>query len=439
MTQSPREQLKVQHQKAVLVAVLSRDDPTPKEEALDELKGLVKTAGVEVVATLVQIRTSPHPGTCMGPGKLDELKQLIELHEAELVVFDNSLTPAQGKRLEEETKTVIVDRSEVILDIFATAARTHESKLQVELAQLLYYRPRLKRMWSHLERIQGGIGTGRGPGEKQLETDRRLIDKRVAELKRKLAQIESRRERTVANRHDDMTVSLVGYTNAGKSTLMNLLTDAEVYVADKLFATLDTRTRTWSIPHCGNVLLSDTVGFVRNLPHHLVASFRSTLEEARRADLLLHVVDASHPEAKRQIETVYQVLEKIGVDCENVVLVLNKADAITDRSLLDVLRRNYENSISISAKTGEGLERLTEAVANRLAGGYVEAEIETSVGNGKLFAYLAEHGEIINREYEDSRVTISCRLPKRLVPGISGEETHVTLTNGYYADTNGKH
>ncbi len=430
MTQSQREQLKVQHQKAILVSVLSKDDRAPKEHALDELEGLVKTAGAEVVGTLVQVREHPHPATCMGPGKLLELKQLIGMHDAELVVFDNHLTPAQGRKLEEETKTIIVDRSEVILDIFATAARTHEAKLQVELAQLLYFRPRLKRLWTHLERIQGGIGAGRGPGEKQLETDRRLLDRRVSELKRKLADIESRRERTVANRHDDMTVSLVGYTNAGKSTLMNALTGAGVYVANKLFATLDTRTRKWNIPHCGDVLLSDTVGFVRNLPHHLVASFRSTLEEARRADLLLHVVDASHPEAAQQIETVYQVLEEIGVDASNVLLVLNKADAITDRSFLDVLRRKYAGSISLSAKTGEGLDRLTEAVANRLSGGYVEAEIRTGVGNGKLFAFLAEHGEILRRDYEDSRVTLTCRLPRRLAAKIGDAETTITLPNG---------
>ncbi len=433
MTQSQREQLKVQHQKAILVSVLSKDDPTPKEHAVDELAGLVKTAGAEVVGTLVQIREHPHPATCLGPGKLLELKQLIGMHDAELVVFDNHLTPAQGRKLEEETKTIIVDRSEVILDIFATAARTHEAKLQVELAQLLYFRPRLKRMWTHLERITGGIGAGRGPGEKQLETDRRLLDRRVSELKRKLAEIESRRERTVANRHDDMTVSLVGYTNAGKSTLMNALTGAGVYVANKLFATLDTRTRKWNIPHCGDVLLSDTVGFVRNLPHHLVASFRSTLEEARRADLLLHVVDASHPDATQQIETVYKVLEEIGVDFSNVVLVLNKADAISDRSLLDVLRRKYENSISVSAKTGDGLDRLTESVISRLSGGYVEAEIQTGVGNGKLFAYLAEHGEILRREYEDSRVTLTCRLPKRLAEKIADAETTITLPHGELA------
>lgn len=430
LAQSQREQLKVRQQKAVLVSVMHRDKEIAKDHVLDELRGLVKTAGAEVVGTLVQYREHPHPGLCLGPGKLEELKQMIELNDANLVVFDNHLTPSQGRKLEEETQRVIVDRSEVILDIFATAARTHEAKLQVELAQLLYFRPRLMRMWTHLENIQGGIGAGRGPGEKQLETDRRLLDRRVSELKRKLAEIESRRERTVANRLDDMTVSLVGYTNAGKSTLMNALTDAGVYVADKLFATLDTRTRKWFIPDCGNVLLSDTVGFVRNLPHQLVASFRSTLEEARRADLLLHVVDASHPEARKQVETVYQVLEEIGVDCNNVLLVLNKADAITDRSLLDVLRRKYENSISISAKTGDGLDRLTEAVAQRLSGGYVDAEINTSVANGKLFAFLAEHGKILNKEYEDSRVKITCRLPKNLAPKLADEETTVTVKNG---------
>ena len=433
MAQSQREELKVHQQKAVLVAVMHRDKEIAKDHVLDELRGLVKSAGAQIVGTLVQYREHPHPGTCLGPGKLEELKQLIELNDANLVVFDNHLTPAQGRKLEEETECVIVDRSEVILDIFATAARTHEAKLQVELAQLLYYRPRLKRMWTHLENIQGGIGAGRGPGEKQLETDRRLLDRRVSELKRKLSEIESRRERTVAARYDDLTVSLVGYTNAGKSTLMNALTDAGVYVADKLFATLDTRTRKWSVPECGTVLLSDTVGFVRNLPHQLVASFRSTLEEARRADLLLHVVDASHPDAKKQIETVYQVLEEIGVDYENVLLVLNKADAITDRSLLDVLRRKYENSISVSAKTGDGLDRLTEAVAQKLSGGYVDAEINTSVGNGKLFAFLAEHGKILNKEYEDSRVILTCRLPKNLAPKLADEETSVTIKNGELA------
>jgi GTP-binding protein HflX len=422
-----REELKVQDQTAILVSVIDPDDPVERDRALEELRGLVKTAGVRVVGEIRQVREKPHIATCLGPGKLEELKTLIESSGAELVVFDNNLTPAQGRNLEEATDTVIVDRSEVILDIFARAARTHEAKLQVELAQLLYFRTRLKRLWTHLERITGGIGAGRGPGEKQLETDRRLLDKRVAELKRKLALIEGRRERTVATRHDQMTVSLVGYTNAGKSTLMNALTGAGVYVADKLFATLDTRTRKWSIPHLGDVLLSDTVGFVRNLPHHLVASFRSTLEEARRAELLLHVVDASHPEAEVQIDTVYRVLEEIGVDTANVILVLNKLDACEDRSLVDVLRRRHENAISISAKTGEGLERLTAAVAERLAGGYVDAEVETRVANGKLLGFLAEHADVTESDYTDTAAHIRCRLPRRFLSVLEEDHAQVIL------------
>ena len=401
------------------MSVVNRDEFPDRDKVLDELRGLVKTAGVNVVGEMVQYRRQPHPALCLGRGKLEELEFMIQARDAELVVFDNNLTPAQGKNLEEATQTVIVDRSEVILDIFATHARTYEAMLQVELAQLLYFRTRLKRMWTHLERIQGGIGTGRGPGEKQLETDRRLIDKRVSELRRKLGNIEKRRERTVSARHEMTTVSLVGYTNAGKSTLMRALTGADIYIADKLFATLDTRTRRWNIPNWGEVLLSDTVGFVRNLPHQLVASFKSTLEEARHADLLLHVVDASNPDAQRQINTVYDVLEEIGVDCSNVLLVLNKVDAMEDdRSLLDVLRARHPNTVTVSAATGAGLEELAAAISERLGQGVVDVEIETDVGNGRLFAYLGEHGEIQEREYTDNRVLIKCRIPHQFFLGI---------------------
>ena len=277
-----------------------------------KLPGWWRPPGRRSSGTLTQVRTRPHMATFIGKGKLEELNQLIKQTDADLIAFDNNLTPAQGKAVEDETGTVVVDRSEIILDIFATHARTYESRLQVELAQLLYMRPRLTRMWTHLERIEGGIGSGRGPGEKQLETDRRLVDRRIAELRRKIRDVENRRERQVAGRRSHMTVSLVGYTNAGKSTLMNALTGADVYVADQLFATLDTRTRSWTIPNWGDVLLSDTVGFIRNLPHHLVASFRSTLAEARHADLLLHVVDAGHPDVEQHIRTVNDVLSDLG-------------------------------------------------------------------------------------------------------------------------------
>ncbi len=434
MADPKREELKVERRKVILAAVIDPSPKVSKEYVLDELFGLVTTAGVRVVGELVQRRERPHPATCLGKGKVEELRRLIEQLDAEVVVFDNNLSPAQGKNLEDVLGTVIVDRSEVILDIFATHARTYEAMLQVELAQLLYFRTRLKRMWTHLERIEGGIGTGRGPGEKQLETDRRLIDRRVAELKRKLRSVEKRRARTVAGRRDETTVSLVGYTNGGKSTLMNALTGADVLVADKLFATLDPRTRRWQLPHWGDVLLSDTVGFVRDLPHHLVASFKSTLEEARHADLLLHVVDAGHPQARRQIETVYTVLEEIGVDCSNMLLVLNKMDAVQDRSRVDVLRIRHENSVTISAATGAGLEKLARAVADRLAEGYVEAEIETSAGNGRLLAYLAEHAEVTDTHYNDSRVTLFCRIPHRFASGLNGDDTTVQLSGCDHGD-----
>lgn len=423
-----REELKVREKKAVLAAVVLRPEgernglPIDREHVLDELRGLVKTAGVTVVDSVVQFRGKPDPSTYFGKGKVEELKQKIAEHGAELIICDNDLSPAQGRNLEEATGAVIVDRSEVILDIFASRARTYEARLQVELAQLLYFRPRLKRLWTHLERIEGGVGAGRGPGEKQLETDRRLLDKRVAELKRRLAEVESRRERTVAARKGMLTVSLVGYTNAGKSTLMNALTGADVYVADALFATLDTRTRRWNLPHLGDVLLSDTVGFIRDLPHHLVASFTSTLEEARHAELLLHVVDVSHPEAEQQIATVYKVLEEIGVTTDNVLLVFNKIDALEGRARLDILRAAHPETISVSAVTGEGLDRLAAVVAERLGQGYVHAEIETGVGNGRLFHYLAEHAEVTDTQYHDSRVTYSCRIPRRFTQFIDGEE-----------------
>ncbi len=430
MPEPIRDDLQVRHRTAILVAVAESDRKLSKQHVLDELKGLVKTAGVKVVGELVQNRERPHPGTCLGKGKLEELKELLDLTQAELVVFDNNLSPAQGRRLEQETQRIIVDRSELILDIFASHARTHEAKLQVELAQLQYTRTRLKRMWTHLERIDGGIGASRGPGEKQIETDRRLIDQRISELKVRLGEIEVRRERMVRQRESHALVSLVGYTNAGKSTLMNALTGADVYVANQLFATLDTRTRKWTIPGWGDVLLSDTVGFVRDLPHQLVASFKSTLEEARQADLLLHVVDVSHPEAEEQVETVERVLNEIGVGLDNFILVLNKIDAVEDRTLVDILRRKYSHSVTISAATGTGLDKLAALVAERLADGFVDVEIETSAGNGRLLAFLAEHATVESREYVDSSVTLRCRVPRQFLHRIPSEGVAIRERNG---------
>lgn len=425
MAEPIRDELQVQHRTAILVSVPDRTSQLPKERVLDELKGLVKTAGVTVVGELVQLRGRPHPGTCLGSGKIAELVDLVHATGAELVIFDNNLSPSQGRHLEEATKRIIVDRSELILDIFATHARTFEAKLQVELAQLQYTRTRLKRMWTHLERIEGGIGASRGPGEKQIELDRRMIDTRISELKQRISEIEIRRERMVRQREQHALISLVGYTNAGKSTLMNTLTNSDVYVADQLFATLDTRTRKWAIPGWGDVLLSDTVGFVRDLPHALVASFKSTLEEARQADLLLHVVDASHPDAEQQVATVERVLEEIGVEIRDFILVLNKSDLVEDREAIDMLRAKYATSVTISARTGKGLDQLAALVAERLGDGFAEIEIETGVGNGKLFAWLAEHAEVLQRDYREDRVVIQARVPQKLLFMVRGDDVQV--------------
>ena len=323
--------------------------------------------------------------------------------------------PAQTRNLEKALEVKVVDRTEVILDIFATHARTHEAHLQVELAQLEYAMPRLKRMWTHLSRYKGGIGV-RGPGEKQLEEDRRLVGHRIQELKAKLAKIQARKEREVAGRGDVPTVSLVGYTNAGKSTLMNALTDAGVLVEDKLFATLDTRTRKWRFQGGGQALLSDTVGFIRNLPHALVASFKATLEEARQADLLLHVVDASSPEAEKPDPGRRRgPRPSSGWRTIPTLLVLNKADRVPDRSFLDVLRAHHRDSVAISAARGEGLDQLEQAVREALLDRALDAEVETGVANGRVLAYLAQHAQIQNRTYDDDhdRVLLQCRIPRR--------------------------
>ena len=420
-------------EKTILVGVLLDDGDYNREDPLDEIRGLAKTAGLVVVGSLMQKRHQVDIATYVGSGKVEELKRLVEAHEADLVVFDNNLGPAQTRNLEKVLGVKVIDRTEVILDIFATSARTHEAHLQVELAQLQYALPRLKRLWTHLSRYKGGIGV-RGPGEKQLEEDRRLVSHRIQDLKAKLGKVQDRKEREVAARGDVATVSLVGYTNAGKSTLMNALTGADVLVEDKLFATLDTRTRRWQFGGGGHVLLSDTVGFIRSLPHELVASFKATLEEARQADLLLHVVDASSPEAEKQITAVKSVLEELGLENQPTLLVLNKADKVPDRSFLDVLKAHHDESIVISAAKSEGLDRLQQAVRESLQERALDAEIETSVGNGRVLAYLAQHAQIMDRVYDDDRVMLNCRLPRRCLDFLNENGAHVkTLVQRLHA------
>ncbi len=409
----------------MLVSVSLPDRPWLSDDPCDEIRGLVETAGAKIVGEMTQKRHDIQLGTYLGSGKVQELKELVELSDADVVCFDNDLTPGQARNLESALGVKVLDRSEVILDIFAGRARTPESKLQVELAQLEYSLPRLKNMWTHLSRqAGGGIGL-RGPGETQLEVDRRIADSRIRDLKRKIHEVQARKEREVRSREAEFTVSIVGYTNAGKSRLMNALTDAGVYVENKLFSTLDTRTRQWAIRDFGKVLLSDTVGFIRDLPHHLVASFKATLVEAREAKLLLHVVDSSNPQAENHIAAVNTVLEEIGCDMKPTILVLNKIDRIEDREKLNQLRLHHPKAIEISGLTGEGLEALRDAVVQALSSHFIPVEVTMSAGDGKLLAFLNTHADIFHQEYREEELIVQCHIAKGLLYHVQSDKAAV--------------
>jgi GTP-binding protein HflX len=380
-------------EKVILLAALLKDDPRRElERPLEELASLADTAEVVVTGEVVQKRERPDPATYVGKGTVERLLEVVAETGADAVIADNDLSPGQARNLEKATGKKVIDRTQLILDIFAKHARTPQAKLQVELAQLEYSLPRLKRMWTHL----GGVGL-RGPGEKQLETDKRLVRDQIVFLKRGLDEIRARKEREVATRRQAFTVAIVGYTNAGKSTLMNALTGAGVYVADQLFATLDTRTRPWKVAPRRSVLLSDTVGFIANLPHRLVESFHATLEEVLTADLLLHVVDASHPDPMSQVEAVRGVLEQIGAGGKQEITALNKIDRVADRAMLGFLERRLPRPVLVSARTGEGLDRLAEmvaALATRQDGLY---EVKLDVREGAAIAALEASGEPVEQ------------------------------------------
>ena len=411
-------------EQAIVVGVLLRP-PVDPEHPLDELAGLAATAGTQVVAEVVQRREHPDQTTYLGKGKVTELTGLVERHDADVVIFDNDLSPAQTRNLERALGVKVLDRSELILDIFAARAQTYEARLAVELAQLEYSLPRLKRMWTHLSRLKMGVGM-RGPGEKQLEVDRRLVEKRIHDLKGELATVHGRREREVAARSGHMTVSLVGYTNAGKSTLLNALTGSGELAADKLFATLYTRTRRWRLPGWGPVLLSDTVGFIRDLPHRLIASFKATLEETRQADLLLHVADASSPLVDAQVAAVRDVLAELGVEDKDTLLILNKIDRLPDQADRDRLLARYPHAVGISARSGDGLPALARAASDCLGRSFRDLDIETDPGNGRLLAWLGRHGEVLSRHFTAERVTVHCRIPAALVGRIDATEAQVS-------------
>lgn len=417
MEQLPREQLNLARERAILVACLLPGNENDPHDPLGELRALAETAGADVVDELMQNRTRPDPAAYIGSGKVEELAELARMHDADVIIFDNDLSPSQIGNIEEVVERKVLDRSEVILDIFAARARTHEAKLQVELAQLEYTYPRLKAMWSHLERIAGGSPTGmgtRGPGEQQLEIDRRIVQRRKSELKREIKSVQGRRSREVAQRNEEFfTVGLVGYTNAGKSTLFNTATAGDAYADDKLFATLSTRTRRWDLGGSDSVMLSDTVGFVRDLPHHLVASFKATLEEAIHSDLLLIVLDMAHPRADKQLETVMEVLDDIGATGQQRVLVLNKIDLLDHNADLLVFEKNYPDCVSISAKTGRGVDVLVERVRGCMRGDMKEMTLAIPMADGKTVHFIENRAQVLERNYNDTEVIFDLRIGQR--------------------------
>ncbi|MAE63057.1 MAG: GTPase HflX [Phycisphaeraceae bacterium] len=414
MEQGQREKLTVARERAVLVACLLPGNTNDPHDPLGELERLADTAGAVVVDQIIQNRQKPTAATYIGSGKVQSLAEMVQVHEADVVIFDCDLSPSQIGNIEKATECKVIDRSELILDIFAARARTHESKLQVELAQLEYTYPRLRAMWSHLERIAGGAPTGigtRGPGEQQLETDRRIVQHRRAELRRQIARIAGRKRREVDRRNRDFyTVGLVGYTNAGKSTLFNRVTDGSAYADDKLFATLSTRTRSWDLGDGDTVLLSDTVGFVRDLPPHLVASFKSTLEEATRSDMLVVVLDVSHPQAAAQLDTVRSVLDDIGAGEHPTLLLLNKIDLLEHNGDVLVMRQSYPDALPISAATGAGMGDVIARVRAALRGGVREIQLVLPHDAGKAIHFLESRTTVVERSYNDDHVAMTVRI-----------------------------
>ncbi len=398
-------------ERAVLVGTeRDSDHGEGAEEWIAELEHLGRSAGVEVVAKVIQSLRRIDPATYIGSGKVEDVRQLAAARGATLAIFDERLSPAQQRNLEQALGLKVIDRNQLILDIFAQRAHSQAGKLQVELAQLEYLLPRLTRQWQHLSRLGGGVGT-RGPGETQLEVDRRRVRERIASLRRRLRQVA--RTRSLHRRGRAQvplpTVALVGYTNSGKSTLMNRLTDAGVLVEDKLFATLDPTTRRLRLPSTGTVLLSDTVGFINKLPHGFVDAFKSTLEEVRSADLLLHVVDASNPDAEVQMQVVERVLEELGAADRPVLVVLNKADLWQDGPTVRVA-----GGLAVSALTGTGIEALRHAIEHRLAESQERLAVDVPAARGDLLAQLHRGGQVLEEQFFDGVVRVTAMVPPKL-------------------------
>lgn len=404
------------HERALLIGLeqagVSKWDV---QDSLEELAELASSAGAEVVDTVTQKLQKPTAPYYIGKGKAESIKESLQDRQVTSVIFDDELSPAQGRNLENLLARKVLDRTQLILDIFAQRARSREGRLQIELAQLQYLLPRLTKMWHHLSRQTGGIGT-RGPGETQLEVDRRRVQERIARLERELESVRKTRaiQRQGRKRHQWPVAAVVGYTNAGKSTLLNLLTGADVVAENKLFATLDPTTRSFVLPNKQRVLLTDTVGFLRKLPHTLIESFKATLEEVSEADLLIHVVDLGHPRVDEQMQAVDNVVKELGAFGKQTVTVFNKIDQLTNRELAHTYPKRFPNSVAISALTGEGVGHLVQALQDALRAWRLRSRFKIPASESALIAEIHRVGHVLELQYEGNDATIVAHVPPDL-------------------------
>jgi GTPase len=410
-------EIKEQEERFVLVGVAASDSDDTAE-SLDELEELAATAGALTVGKVIQNRERIHPGTYIGKGKIDEVRKLALQMEATGVVCDDELSPAQLKNLEDALQMKVLDRTVIILDIFAKRASTREGKIQVELAQLRYRSTRIVGLRNSLSRLGGGIGT-RGPGEKKLEVDRRLIKDRISQLKQELSDVEQNRETTrgLRNKNRLPVVAIVGYTNAGKSTLLNYLTNAGVLEEDKLFATLDPTTRNYTMESGQQILITDTVGFIRKLPHHLIEAFRSTLEEAKYSDIILHVVDSSNPDAYKQMHIVYETLTKLGIQDKVIITAFNKQDIVDADQIMKDYKADY--TVKISAKSGNDVGKLLELIEKVLNERKILVERVFSYQDAGKIQTIRKYGQLLEEEYQQDGIFVKAYVPKDIYQSLS--------------------
>jgi GTP-binding protein HflX len=404
------------HERALLIGLEKQGvSKWDLQDSLEELAELANSAGAEVVDTVTQKLQKPTAPYYIGKGKAEAIKDSLQVQQVTSVIFDDELSPAQGRNLENLLARKVLDRTQLILDIFAQRARSREGRLQIELAQLQYLLPRLTRMWHHLSRQTGGIGT-RGPGETQLEVDRRRVQERIARLERELEAVRKTRavQRQGRKRHQWPVAAVVGYTNAGKSTLLNLLTGADVVTENRLFATLDPTTRSFVLPNKQRVLLTDTVGFLRKLPHTLIESFKATLEEVSEADLLIHIVDLSHPRVDDQMEAVEGVIKELDAFGKQTLIVFNKIDNLANRELAETYTKRYPASVAISARTGEGVNRLVQALQDALSAWRLRSRLRIPASESALIAEIHRVGHVLELRYEGEGALIVAHVPPEL-------------------------